>query len=427
MERTTSDFQRLGRNMISRSHRAPPSTEPQNSATTFSGAICGKRPITSLIPRWTRLIIACARGYSNLPSRRMCHATPLPVPALNWYQSSLGATAGQTNRRSACANIRGKTVIRNRAWGLMLLLTLLSGNAQTANRESKSQKTSAEGPASSPAAAPVAGAPSPMTADSRKPGSEFKDCALCPPMVVVPSGQFVMGSPSGEAGRADNEGPPHTVTIAGDFALGKYEITFDDWDACVTDRRCARADDSGFGRGRRPVINVSHENAKGYIAWLSGKTNQNYRLPTEAEWEYAARAGSDGPRFWGISPDVACQYANVFNQATLKKYQGADIKTFRCDDGYVETAPVGSFKPNRFGLYDMLGNVWEWVEDCWNGSYAGAPTDGSANRTGDCSKRVLRGGGWYYGPNNLRSAKRLRTDHLRQGNDVGFRVARTLR
>jgi formylglycine-generating enzyme required for sulfatase activity len=318
-------------------------------------------------------------------------------------------------------------MIRNTAWGALLLLTLLSGNPQSAiAREGKLQKTSAEGSASSPVTAPAASAPSPSTADALKPGREFKDCAACPPMIVVPSGQFVMGSPPTESGRADNEGPTHVVAIASAFAIGKYEITFDDWEACVTDRRCARADDSGFGRGRRPVINVSHENAQGYVTWLSEKTKQKYRLPTEAEWEYAARAGSDKARFWGNSEDATCQYANVFNAATRAKYKDVERKAFRCDDGFVETAPVGSLKPNKFGLYDMLGNVWEWVEDCWNGSYAGAPTDGSAWKAGDCSKRVLRGGGWYYGPNNARSAKRLKSEPGRQGNDVGFRIARTL-
>ena len=301
-------------------------------------------------------------------------------------------------------------MIRITAWGVLLVLTLLSGAAQPA----------------SPVATPAAETPSPITAAGLKPGSEFKDCAACPPMVVVPSGRFVMGSPSSEKGHLDNEEPPHVVTIARAFAVGKYEITFEDWEACVTDRGCARADDSGFGRGRRPVINVSHENAVGYVAWLSEKTKNKYRLLTEAEWEYAARAGSDKARFWGSSPDRACQYANVFNPATKAKYKDSDREAFNCDDRYVETAPVGSFRPNGFGLHDMLGNVWEWVEDCWNASYSGAPTDGSAWSTGECSKRVLRGGGWYYGPRNVRSAKRLKNEASKRGNDVGFRVARTL-
>ena len=310
-------------------------------------------------------------------------------------------------------------MIRNTASRVLLLLTLLYSAAQPAiAREGRLQKPAGEASTSGPVAAPAAGA--------LKPGSEFKDCAACPPMVVIPRGRFVMGSPPGEKGRVDNEGPLHVVTIARPFAVGKYEITFDDWEACVTDRGCARVDDSGFGRGRRPVINVSHENAVSYVTWLSEKTKKKYRLLSEAEWEYAARARSDKARFWGSSPDGACQYANVFNPATRAKYKDSDREAFHCNDGYVETAPVGSFKPNSFGLYDMLGNVWEWVDDCWNATYFGAPLDGSAWSTGDCSNRILRGGGWYYGPRNVRAAKRLKNEPSKRGNDVGFRVAKSL-
>ena len=292
---------------------------------------------------------------------------------------------------------------RKSPWGPALMLALLSGAAQHAiAQEGKS------------------------TATNSKPGSEFKDCPTCPPMIVVPPGRFVMGSPADESGHIATEAPQHVVTIDRAFAVGKYEITFDDWEACVSDRRCARLADSGFGRGRRPVINVSYEDTMPYLAWLSEKTNRKYRLLTEAEWEYAARAGSDKTRFWGNSPDQACKFANVFNPATMAKYKDSDRVAFRCDDGYVETAPVGSLKPNGFGLYDMLGNVWEWVDDCWNISYGGAPSDGSAWNTGDCAKRVVRGGGWYYGPRNVRAAKRLPTAPVQRSHDLGFRVARSL-
>ena len=259
-----------------------------------------------------------------------------------------------------------------------------------------------------------------------KPGGEFKDCPVCPPMIVVPAGKFVMGSPPDESGRVDNEAPQHTVTIAQPFAVGKYEVTFDEWEACVAERACPRVDDSGYGRGRRPVINVSHQNAAGYLQWLSAKVNKKYRLLTEAEWEYAARAGSAKSRYWGAAVERTCAYANVFNPKTKTKYKDADRQAFPCDDGFMETAPVGSLKPNAFGLYDMLGNVWEWVEDCWNPSYADGPNDGSAWLTGDCTNRVMRGGGWYYGPRNVRLAKRLKNPAVNRGNDVGFRVARSL-
>lgn len=300
----------------------------------------------------------------------------------------------------------------------VLALALLSAAAQPAMaRDVKSQQgfilTAGEAPAAT-------------VGESPKPGSEFKDCATCPPMIVIPPGRFVMGSPATEANRVETEGPTHVVTIEHAFAVGKYEITFDDWEACVSERRCARLDDSGFGRGRRPLINVSYEETVPYLAWLSEKTNKKYRLLTESEWEYAARGGSDKARFWGNSPDQACQFANVFNATTKAKYKDSDRDAFHCDDGYVETAPVGSFKPNPFGLHDMLGNVWEWVDGCWNTSYAGAPGDGSAWTTGDCSRRVVRGGGWYYGPRNARSARRLPTIPTKRSNDLGFRVARSL-
>jgi len=234
-----------------------------------------------------------------------------------------------------------------------------------------------------------------------------------------------MGSPIDESGRVATEGPQHVVTIARPFAVGKYEVAFDEWEACVADRKCNRLDDSGFGRGRRPVINASYEDAGYYIAWLSAKTGQKYRLLTESEWEYAARAGSDKSRYWNSSAE-ACQFANVFNPSTLAKYKDAERSVFRCEDGFVETAPVGNFKANGFGLHDMLGNVWEWVQDCWNPSYTGAPVDGSLWDTGECTKRVVRGGGWYYGPNNVRLARRVQTAPARRSNDLGFRVMRTL-
>ena len=319
-------------------------------------------------------------------------------------------------------------MIRNTARGVLLALASVYSAQPAIAQEGKAQGPSSSGYVltSGQAAAPAAVAPTPASAGGLKAGSEFRDCATCPPMIVVPPGKFVMGSPPNESGRVDNEEPTHAVTIPNAFALGKYEITFDEWDACAADRACARADDSGFGRGRRPVINMSYDSAMKYVTWLSDKTKKQYRLPSEAEWEYAARAGSAEARFWGKSADQACQYANVFNPTTRAKYKDADRGAFACEDGYVETAPVGSFKPNAFGLHDMLGNAWEWVADCWNGTYAGAPTDGSAWATGDCTKRVLRGGGWYFGPRNIRVAKRLKNWATRSGHDLGFRVARTL-
>ena len=232
------------------------------------------------------------------------------------------------------------------------------------------------------------------------PGKVFRDCPECPEMAVVPAGSFRMGSPGDEEGRYDDEGPVHGVTIPAPFAVGRYEVTFAEWDACVAAGGCGRyrPGDRGWGRGSRPVINVNWNDAKAYVKWLSAKTGKEYRLLSESEWEYAARAGSSTRYSWG--DDVGSNRANCAN----------------CGDSYERTAPVGSFAANGFGLHDMHGNVWEWVEDCWNGSYRGAPKGGSAWLSGDCSGRVLRGGSWSNKPRYLRAADRLR-------NGTGYRNA----
>ena len=241
----------------------------------------------------------------------------------------------------------------------------------------------------------------------RSPGGQFRDCRQCPEMVVVPSGSYRMGSPSSESGRYDDEGPEHQVTIAHPFAVGVYEVTFGEWDACVNDRGCGgrRPDDEGWGRSRRPVINVSWEDAQAYVRWLSGKTGEAYRLLSEAEWEYVARAGTRTMYWWGDT--IGRSRAN-YNR------------------NHGNTVDVGSYAPNGFGLYDVHGNVWEWVEDCWNGSYSGAPSDGSAWESVECRRRVLRGGSWYSEPRFLRSASRLRVSAGNRDFHAGFRVARTL-
>ena len=238
-----------------------------------------------------------------------------------------------------------------------------------------------------------------------KAGDRFRDCAECPEMVVVPAGSYRMGE----------EGQQHEVTIAAPFAVGKYEVTFAQWDACARDGGCPRspdiADDSGWGRGQRPVINVSWDDAQRYLRWLSGKTNEPYRLLSESEWEYTARAGTQTAYSWG--DEIGVGRANC------------DGCGSRWDDR--QTAPVGSFAANPWGLHDMHGNVWEWVEDCWNNSYAGSPRDGSAWRSGTCAERVLRGGSWNYSPSYLRAAFRIRsTSGDRSYLVLGFRVARTL-
>ncbi len=241
---------------------------------------------------------------------------------------------------------------------------------------------------------------------------EFQVCTDCPAMVVVPAGSFTMGSASNESEGYSDERPQHSVTIPEAFAVGKFEVTFAEWDACVAAGGCDghRPDDSVWGRSQRPVINVSWDDAKGYISWLSGKTSHEYRLLSEAEWEYAARAGTTTKYSWG--DDISNNRANCYRCGS------------QWDDD--KTAPVGSFSANAFGLYDMHGNVWEWVEDCWNDFYSGAPSGGSAWSSGDCSKRVLRGGSWGNNPGYLRSANRDRYFTGSRDNSFGFRLARTL-
>lgn len=252
----------------------------------------------------------------------------------------------------------------------------------------------------------------------------LRDCPECPEMVVVPAGTFLMGSSEREMGRDAHEGPMHPVKFAKPFAIGKHEVTFDEWEACVAAQACEAVPDEGWGRGRRPVIHVSFEMALGYARWLTKRTGKAYRLPSEAEWEYAARAGSTTPWFWGDDPKQACEYGNV-GDSSLKE-EHPDWPLHDCHDGYSRTSPVGSFEPNHFGLHDVAGNVWEWVEDCYNPSYEGAPADGRAWLEGDCVRRLDRGGGWYNKPESVRSAFRYAGDDpSRQNNTLGFRVVRS--
>lgn len=251
------------------------------------------------------------------------------------------------------------------------------------------------------------------------PGDMFRDCAECPEMVVIPAGSFRMGDLSGV-----NEKPVHNVRIPRPFAVGKYEVTFAEWDSCVAAGGCShRSDDKSWGRGNRPVISVNWNDARAYVRWLSHKAGKQYHLLSESEWEYMARSGSTSKYPFGNSEGSLCIHGNGADTST-----GYDWRNKLCRDGYgKQTAPVGSFQPNSFGVYDTVGNVWEWVEDCWHGSYAGAPGDGVAwTSDGDCSKRVLRGGSWINEPWNLRSTYRHRNTIDYRYNSIGFRVARTL-
>jgi len=245
-----------------------------------------------------------------------------------------------------------------------------------------------------------------------KPLTSFRECAKdCPKMIVIPAGGFTMGSPTTERGRRANEGPQHRVTIARPFAVSKFDVTFADWDACASVGGCRKAADAGMGRDTKPVVNVGWDDAQTYVAWLSKMTGQPYRLLTEAEWEYAARAGTTTAYYWG--DDIGNGNANCF----LGCGGQLDVK---------QTSTVGSFAANQFGLYDMAGNVSQWVQDCYHIYYDGAPTDGSAWTGGDCSYRVVRGGSWTDSPEDLRAALRSGVALGDRSSSVGFRVGRTL-
>ena len=246
---------------------------------------------------------------------------------------------------------------------------------------------------------------------SPSPGEVFQDCETCPEMIAIPSGRFIMGSPHSEAGRNRNEGPQRWVAVEA-FALGKYEVTFAEWDACAAAGGCDHgAIDFGWGRNSRPVVDVSWEDAQQYVDWLSFTTGLQYRLPSEAEWEFAARAGTTTPRYWGV--EIGSGRANCRSCSGTAWDESPPM-------------PVGSFAPNSLGLYDVLGNVWELTQDCWNSDYDEAPATSRAWESGDCSGRVRRGGSWSLGPRYARAAMRSEIDVDGRYNNVGFRVARDL-
>ena len=272
---------------------------------------------------------------------------------------------------------------------------------------------------------------------ARSPGDVFRDCKNCPQMVVVPAGDYMMGSPSSEESRDDEESPRHRVTISKPFAVGKYEVTRGEFREFVSDtghssgRGCSywtgkewTKSDAHSWRNPRfaqdeddPVVCVDWNDAKAYVKWLSGKTGHQYRLLSESEWEYVARAGTTGPFHFGrtISTDQANYYGRVV-------YGSGRKGVYR-----QKTVSVGSFPSNGYGLHDVHGNVWEWVEDCWHDSYVGAPTNGRAWTTeGYCSRYVLRGGSWFDEPRNVRAATRFWNFPGNRYSKDGFRVARTL-
>ena len=252
----------------------------------------------------------------------------------------------------------------------------------------------------------------------RQPGARLRDCETCPQLVVVPLGSFMMGSPDSEWGRFNNESPQRRVTITEPFAVSVYEVTFGEWDACVNEGGCNgyQPHGEGWGRGGRPVINVSWDDARAYVKWLSQRTGKRYRLLSESEWEYVARAGTMEPFHTGAT--ISADQANYDSSYTYVSGQKGRYRG--------RTVQVGTFSPNAFGLHEVHGNVWEWTQDCWNEDYTGAPADNRAWETGECEQRVLRGGSWGDVPWLLRSADRGKNEPGIRDPKIGFRIARTL-
>lgn len=291
--------------------------------------------------------------------------------------------------------------------------------------------------------------------NAKQPGTTFRDCAECPQMTVLPAGAFLMGSSDPPSAKTRSMEPRHEVRFAAPFAVSTFEVTFAQYaqfvretgyrggDQCVvwSDHKSQLLEgknwrDPNFPQtAKLPVGCVSWDDGKAYVAWLAGKTGKPYRLPSEAEWEYAARAGSYTAYSFGDDPDDICRYGNsadldvkaVAPEMLQAFSPGTQLQFANCHDGFALTsAPVGSYEPNRFGLYDMHGNVWEWVEDCHSDSYVDAPSDGSAWTAPGCELRILRGGGWGIIPDLLRSALRLGREHEHYSKHAGFRIARNL-
>jgi formylglycine-generating enzyme required for sulfatase activity len=276
------------------------------------------------------------------------------------------------------------------------------------------------------------------------PGTVFRDCDVCPEMVVVAAGKFQMGSPDAEDSRLDREGPLHAVTFARALAVGKFEITRGEfarfaqatnyaadgcngWNGTRLDVDAAKNWRApGFAQSDTdPVVCMNWNDAVAYAQWLTQKSGKSYRLPSEAEWEYAARAGSARARPWGDKAGDACAHANIADHTLKQTVRGGEKWIVHdCADGKVYTAPVGTYQPNAFGLHDMIGNTWEWMSDCWNGTHSGAPADGATRTSGDCSSRAIRGGSWQSYPGFARSAARGRVTPDTRSADYGFRLVR---
>ncbi len=253
-------------------------------------------------------------------------------------------------------------------------------------------------------------------------GRAFQDCPTCPQMVTLPSGTANLGAAEGEADARPNEGPQHSVTFSNLFAMGVNEVTFSQWQSCVSEGSCStQPRDNGWGAGNRPVINISWDDAQGYANWLSQKTGHSYSLPSEAQWEYAARGG-ESSAYIGGSQQALCAFANGANQESGVRWANPACS----DPASDRTLPVGTLGQNKFGLKDMIGNVAEWTLDCNTLNLRDAPANGEADLRGSCGQRATRGGSWFSGPADLRYSARLMQRRGDSNDFTGFRVVRKI-
>jgi formylglycine-generating enzyme required for sulfatase activity len=382
----------------------------------------GELPFKTKDPSAARNVVQLARPHelSRREFRALCHA-------LQFERAKRTPSARQFLLEFSGVD---RKVFWPVAAGIAVPITALVAAAAFFALHLGNEKTPVPPVAPAVAAAPLAPAP----------GQVFRDCPTCPLMKVLAAGDFQQGTPAGADALAF-EMPQHKVTIAHAFAAGVYDVTVGEYsqfvaatgvgtNGCATYDGAWRVNPSVTWRNAiesqtrsHPVSCVSWKDAKDYAAWLSHTTHQRYRLPSASEWEYAARAGSAAQVPWS-TPAEACSYANVADQTAARHYQG--WKVLPCEDLFVQAAPVGSFKANAFGLYDMLGNVFQWTEDCWADNYQGAPIDGSAQSAGDCTQHELRGGSWFTQPDFVRSSYRNRFDVNYRSTSVGFRLVREI-
>lgn len=380
--------------------------------------------------------------FDGATGAQAIHFPPPPHPELTAPQYAAILQGLQLERRDRTASIRRfidefTQRPRRKGWtkavlGLCAVLLLAVGAWYGLH-----PSASPEAPAI--AVTPAAPQPAPAATPSVASGTVIQDCPNCPAVTVLPAGRYVQGND--ETASSSVEKPQHAVIIAAPFALSTDDVTVanfaefvaatardmrgcDTYDGRWRHRATASWKSPGFAQeATHPVTCTSWSDAKAYAAWLSARTGHAYRLPSAAEWEYAARAGAV-TRPWEANGSTACANANVADQSAVRRYPGWN--GFSCDDGYVYTSPVGAFGSNALGLHDMLGNVFQWTEDCWHENYGGSPTDGSARLDGDCTQHELRGGSWFSSPAYVRASYRNHFPASYRTSSVGFRVVREL-